>query len=412
MHRSLGALLLGLALVACGGGGDSAEGFCSRAEAVIDTIDTDEVVVADQIEELADGAPEEIAADLLLIAEFTRQVEAFMAGEEVVDPIDESTVEAASDRVETYLVEECGLDPSEDGSDPGSDPGDDGGAGADDMVGSADDPPDVGDDTAAQELVYALAVSGDIELSHSGDILCTIYEGTIELSFFPESFEWDYGFEATGFDGTEGSYAGVFRIGDGTREASEGPGEITISLGEPDDIGLLVASGSISGSYAGETGSGEFEGTYACEITIEEAAGGSGAVGGGETGAYIDYVISGDAEAERTEVDAVLCGTTEGGFSLSAPSLEAWTIDVMADAATEGSPFEAQFSVSPPSSSDLAEPGPFASRLEGPGTVTYQDAGTDPTGISLYAGTLEAAGLVSEGGFSIDLTAEFTCLGY
>jgi len=133
-----------LALVACGDDDDEAAGsFCDRARTFDEEFEAFEgeptaasfEEAADTIESLADGAPDEIQEDIELMAREVREVaelyadfEAELTGDP--DDITEEQAEAIAaagdeigtkldaleepgERIETYLQEECGIDPDE-----------------------------------------------------------------------------------------------------------------------------------------------------------------------------------------------------------------------------------------------------------------------------------------------------------
>lgn len=135
-----------LALVSCGGDDDdggSAAGFCDRAdtfdeqfaqlEEQFDGSETPSAEIFDQaadaIEDLADEAPSEIEGDMRTVSGGVREIAEIFGEidlsdpEALSDPANAGTlaelsermetlgeeVEDASDRVETYLQDECGI---------------------------------------------------------------------------------------------------------------------------------------------------------------------------------------------------------------------------------------------------------------------------------------------------------------
>jgi hypothetical protein len=139
---------------AASGGGGSSSSFCDRAKtvderfaALEDSFSGDEVPsgdvfkqAADTISDLADGAPKEIKDDLETVADGVRQIADVFDDIDLSDPqaladpdnaqaLQEmgdrmeavgTKVEDASNRVEAYLKDECGIDISgDDGSSGG-----------------------------------------------------------------------------------------------------------------------------------------------------------------------------------------------------------------------------------------------------------------------------------------------------
>jgi hypothetical protein len=117
-HRAVGlaaapALLLGLA--ACGDDDDDAGSFCDQAR-VIDEQMTDLDLESTNIADIASAMdeidpPAEIADDWNTVVDgFERLADMDLSDPEAFDEADFVEAEAASDRVTTYLRDECGID--------------------------------------------------------------------------------------------------------------------------------------------------------------------------------------------------------------------------------------------------------------------------------------------------------------
>lgn len=97
-----------LALGACGGGGGSSSAFCSKARAAEKKFKNASADQLDEVqsvlESLAKSAPSEIKGDMQTIVEFNKKLgSGDMTGE--LDP----KYEQASDKLNKYLEEECGI---------------------------------------------------------------------------------------------------------------------------------------------------------------------------------------------------------------------------------------------------------------------------------------------------------------
>ncbi len=102
--------------------------FCDRVE-VFDDLDTDDTIsteAVDEFDELAAMAPEEVSEDLAVLAELFRTLSETDVDDEeafaemmalVLDP----EVLAASEAVEAYVLDECGIDIAADDSDDSDD---------------------------------------------------------------------------------------------------------------------------------------------------------------------------------------------------------------------------------------------------------------------------------------------------
>ena len=121
-------------------GADTTE-FCDRVE-VFDDLDTDDTIsteVVDEFDDLAAMAPEEVEEELAVMAELFRTIsetdvddeEAFA---EIMALFLDPELIAASEAVEAYVLDECGIDIDPDDSD-------------DDLDGSEGDDTDATDDT-------------------------------------------------------------------------------------------------------------------------------------------------------------------------------------------------------------------------------------------------------------------------
>ncbi len=157
-----------LVFAGCGGsdGGGDTEAFCERVralEAADESVDDDVAAAAAEFEALIDDAPAELRDDLRIV------VDAFTE----LDAIDENDPEAfelffelferpefveASETLEQFGVEECGLDPSSDDEvDPGAAVGDEG------TDPFADDPYDAGEFDENDDGV--LVGDGDVKVT-------------------------------------------------------------------------------------------------------------------------------------------------------------------------------------------------------------------------------------------------------
>ena len=93
------AFVLALGLVACGG--DDAQAFCDR-QAELEGVDPTDVEAADELADLVDDAPEEIADDVQIVADALEQVN---AGEQPDTPPAE--IQAAAQNVQDWVDENC-----------------------------------------------------------------------------------------------------------------------------------------------------------------------------------------------------------------------------------------------------------------------------------------------------------------
>ncbi|HEV2756855.1 MAG TPA: hypothetical protein VG318_13895 [Actinomycetota bacterium] len=88
-----------------GGGGD-AQAFCSKQEELdsLDTADPEEMSAA--IDDLVADAPEEISDDIQLIADTLEQLQDASSPEDL-EGVDTDELEAASERIESWVEENC-----------------------------------------------------------------------------------------------------------------------------------------------------------------------------------------------------------------------------------------------------------------------------------------------------------------
>lgn len=269
----LGAASLLGALLACGlGGGQEVaeEDFCQRASSVILDFgqgEMDMAVAADTLDVLAGDAPDEIRADLALLADASREMgEALEAGSS--PSYDEAEVDAAGDRVDRYLAEECGLTDLVDNVSEFESAGDDLPAG-DDPDQDAADPGALGEDR------YLMSASGAFEFEHRGEVYCSLIGGEFYLEFYDDD-DPDLGYD--GYAVMEkvvpGTYQGEFAFYTPDEDVAIGPATITITSVDPMQDDLVSVAGEIEGEYEGEVlGSGSVTGSWRCVMLAEEAEG-------------------------------------------------------------------------------------------------------------------------------------------
>ena len=110
-------LLIVAVFAACGGddgggsdaggdGGGDAQAFCNKQEE-LESLDTaDPEAMADAIDSLVADAPDEISDDIQLIADTLEDLQNVESAEDV-EGLDTSELEAASERIGTWVEENC-----------------------------------------------------------------------------------------------------------------------------------------------------------------------------------------------------------------------------------------------------------------------------------------------------------------
>jgi len=250
---------------------------------------------------------------------------------------------------------------------------------------------------------YQLTSSGDLAFEHTGDNLCSIYGGRLEIDFlqFDDVFV-SYSGVVDGFAGA-GEYQGSFTvINDAPVFGAESTGPLTISA-QIGDLGGVspILFGEVSGSFKGDAGSGAFEGAYACQVLETELYPETADSGGSSN--RMEYTVTGDASASIAETDVAFCGR---GTDNLLHAIGAWTISVEAPAPAPGT-LTASFTVTAPSQVEEVSTGDlFADQFKGEGSLTYEDSD------GLFSGSFSAPGLRSDSGFTIDLDGTFSCVAF
>ena len=121
---------------------------------------------------------------------------------------------------------------------------------------------------------YQLTLSGDVDLDHTGGLLCSVDDGVLSLDFGIDAYDGPINYTATvpNFDPANSALEGTFALNDASG-TSEGPVEMTFSIGDPPEgyEGVVRAAGVITGSTAGDAGSANINGSYACFLMHSEA---------------------------------------------------------------------------------------------------------------------------------------------
>ncbi len=144
----------------------------------------------------------------------------------------------------------------------------DGGAQGDDGQAGSSDP--IGDDEVNR---YQLALTGDVEVDHTGGLLCRVDDGVLSFDFAIDAYDGpiSYVAEVPGFDPGNTAFEGTFTFEDSPGQ-SQGPIEITFSMGDPPEgyEGVVRAAGVTTGSMSGDAGAADINGTYACFLMDAE----------------------------------------------------------------------------------------------------------------------------------------------
>ena len=121
---------------------------------------------------------------------------------------------------------------------------------------------------------YQLTSQGDPALDHTGGLLCKVEEGTMHFNFSIDAYSGPitYTAWATPFDPAQTSFKGEFELWTNDAAVSQGPATVTFAYGDPPEgySNVVRAAGTISGSVAGEAGSAELSGSYACFLMDAE----------------------------------------------------------------------------------------------------------------------------------------------
>ncbi len=224
--------------------GPAGGGFCARAAQVIAVFDEEGGDLEDAvaaIEKMADDAPAEIAGDLRLMAQVWRQI---AQGDYSYD---EDQLDAAGDRIDTYLASECGIEDDEEQLDEG----------------------------AGASNTFEMTATGTIEFQHSGEASCSLVSGAFGVEFYSEQDpDLAYDAYAEAEKAVPGVYQGEFGLYTPDEEVAFG--DATIAIEEVNDLqdGAVEVIGRIEGGYVGdELGGGQVSGSFRCLISAEEAAG-------------------------------------------------------------------------------------------------------------------------------------------
>lgn len=234
--------------------------------------------------------------------------------------------------------------------------------------------------------------------SYDGPVLCEVYEGGLQATLSHLGARMtDFRIRASGVEGA-GSYDGQLRVKQG-RATSTGPVRIEAAVKQGEINPILVAD--ITGDYDGEAGSGSVEGTFACATNLDRW---EGVEGFPKSGSWIEYTVSGVAEADRREQEAMMCSNV--GDAVEVQSAGGWGIHFELPAATPGE-HTAPFRVSAPSQLDLTEDiGTNDPRFYGDGSVTVEEAGQDQMGYDAFRFHFSAP--VEQEGTGRTLTVEGT----
>lgn len=230
MRRIALALVVALVAAACSSGAApviGGGGFCDEARKIVDEVDQMDTegmefgaiygIMADAYGRLAAKAPSELESDLKLLADGAQRLEeAYRSGdlqsESPLTDAEQQAFEDASDRVDAYMTDECGIDSGE-GGDAGSDRVDDrtGAVGAD----AADAPGSLGGDVNQATLTvtvggetYTESLSG--EMAVSCDLYGPLEDGSIGIYLAGDQFEASVSSNDTGV--TPGTYDGLIWV--------------------------------------------------------------------------------------------------------------------------------------------------------------------------------------------------------
>lgn len=148
---------------------------------------------------------------------------------------------------------------------------------------SADDSPDsdIGDATSGSEdqaeddvdtgtavldeVGYELQSTGGVEFDHTGDALCIVTQGQLDVEFYPDlGSDLFYRLRAVDFSDDRSNYGVAFLV-EGEGGESMGSGFMEASTSDAGD-GVLFLSGSFTAVFAGQAGDGSVRGRFGCLI--------------------------------------------------------------------------------------------------------------------------------------------------
>jgi len=264
----------GTDVAAGGGAGLAGGGFCSEARKIvaeIDAMDTEGMelgeiygVIADGYGRLAVAAPAELKSDLTLMADAMRRLdEQFRTGEPLsLTDAEEQALDAAAERIDAYMENECGIDLDEEDA-----------AASGDGVDVAPGAPAAGGGNRGTLTVtvggetYTESLSG--EFAVSCDMYGTLEDGSIGVYLEGSDFVATIASNNTGV--TPGTYDGliwVFAFDPDLDEQVYGLQEFDgpFVLDEAYEVteGMWLFSGSFSLTASGEWPEASIEATFEC----------------------------------------------------------------------------------------------------------------------------------------------------
>lgn len=200
------------------------DAFCVAMAGVAEDVEGDESSESAMRawEALVSQAPAAIRDDAVFVTESYQKV---LDGEYA--DYDEPAVTAAAERVDSYLVETCGVD----------------------AFGS-----DAGTGTAAGEALatFVATGSGARDFSHRGEPFCYFDGDLLAVDFYPEESDYEYSAIVEGFTGAPGRYDADFIISD-LEESLTGTATLMVSRFEetPDEL-LTTLAGTVEADVTGE----------------------------------------------------------------------------------------------------------------------------------------------------------------
>lgn len=115
------------------------------------------------------------------------------------------------------------------------------------------------------DVGYELQSTGEVEFDHTGDAVCTVTKGQLDVEFSPDvASDLSYALSAVDFSQDRASY-GVAFVVESDRGESMGSGFMTADVSDAGD-GVLFFSGSFSAAFSGAAGEGFVEGQFGCLI--------------------------------------------------------------------------------------------------------------------------------------------------
>jgi len=248
-------------------------------------------------------------------------------------------------------------------------------------------------------IQFALESSGDITFRHTGGALCEEYAGELLVSFLQIDDPF-LGYELSVPDfGGDGRFTGRFTI---ERRGDASSGDVEVETEDRQEGDSRIITGQLTGAADGEAGHASVSGVFYCEMAANAAVASSTS-----SGAWMEYTVTGDAQAELREEDVMICSRSDEG-GLMARSLGAWTVDIETDWSGAGQGVGA-FSVAAPPHVDALRGSGRDPRLRGEGVVTIEDTGGGPMGLPSVQGWFEAPDLVSDLGRTIGIVGSFRC---